>query len=193
MRIYYSRSNEVEDNKYLPLIYTFMDNLPEYNNKEHVLTAHKRGNVYNPELVDLADLIIVAVPKEGTNFNPYFLSSFIAKGCYTEIMSALEASKPVLLLSKFTSSDYFVQRITKSDISLGNVANWKTGYAKIFHRDRVCNPESKQYLQAHIDSRAEIDRIMLMMMTGLFKKESIRDEVESIISIDQEEDEILLF
>lgn len=124
MKIYYSRSNEVDDSKVLPHINSILDVIQKYTGKRPKLTMHKRGRDYNPELVDEADFVIVGVDDMKSR------TAEIAKGCYTEIIKARELSKSVFVVHT-KKNVTGIEWVAGRDCVLTNEAIWQKGYARI--------------------------------------------------------------
>lgn len=131
MRIYYSRSNEVEDGVYNPLLQDFIMELPEQLRKHVLLTKYDRnGGGYDPELLEKADLVIVGIKEYEKNLAYYD----IAKGCASEIEKASKLDIPVLLLHTGKHDDQKVmmlQSITYDNVTIRDHTNWQIGYADL--------------------------------------------------------------
>lgn len=123
MKIYYSRSNEVDDAYIIPHITEFIENLPNRNKINVELTSHERGTTYTSDKLLAADLVIVGT----RDMDAY---PWIAKGCYTEIENALNHNIPVLVLSIIDGLP-FIQVITTTDLILRDDNNWNIGYGTI--------------------------------------------------------------
>lgn len=117
MKIYYSRSNNVDDSAMDVHIGTFIQNLPEELRSTVELTKYRRGSTYSPQQLDEADLVLVGMP----NMND---TSYIGKGCHSEIERAFKANKPVLVITQSRNSDE------------GGIAQtFSIGDVEILHRD----------------------------------------------------------
>lgn len=127
MKIYYSRSNEVEDAYILPHITEFIENLPNRNKINVELTSYERGRTYTSDKLLAADLVIVGT--RDMDDDPQ-----IAKGCYTEIENALNHNIPVLVLSIIDGLP-FIQVITTPDLILRDDNTWNIGYGEIILHD----------------------------------------------------------
>jgi hypothetical protein len=110
MKIYYSRSNDVEDTLTLPHIYAFIEALKKITNVKDVsLTYHTRNSSYKPQLLEESDLVIVGFPDMDIN-------SYIGKGCATEIKNALDRNIPVYTVSYGDISDeILIEKITSAE------------------------------------------------------------------------------
>jgi len=171
MKIYYSRSNEVDDSKVLPLITQLIENLPNYGEKVHKLTYHKIGSTYKPELVDEADIIIVG----SINENGHIRRNSIAKGCFSELERAFNKNKPVLIIKEDDHRIPFVQNILSSDISIKNKNNWGLGYGEICNYDSHARPtgNGEGSYTSRINIWHAVDIFMCNIMSNLNRFTSI--------------------
>ena len=125
MNIYYSRSNEVEDHKIDPLLEMFCQNLPNKARTELVLMKHRRGSTYDPDILDGADLVLVGVTDLDSSLPE------IAKGCYSEILRALNLNIPVAVFFDDEELGICIQTITTPDIKVQDVGTYQLGYARL--------------------------------------------------------------
>ena len=169
MKIYYSRSNEVEDEKVLPLIAQFISNLPNYGGTPHELTYHKRGSIYNSELVNEADIIIVGISEEYVgNVNRVE----VGKGCFTECGNAFGMGKPVLVIKNDTDNNKpFIQNVKPRDFKVKNEHTWQIGYGTINiytkYYDRGISIHENSCYDSYIDSSLEVHTFMMNVMPKL--------------------------
>ena len=122
MNIYYSRSNEVKDCRIDPLLEMFYQNLP---NKKVMLTKHKRGDSYDPSLLDKADLVLVGT----TDLQDTYPE--IAKGCYSELHRAFEAGIPVAVFWEDGEHGICLQTVRDCDVETFNTDTYQLGYGHI--------------------------------------------------------------
>jgi len=156
----------VDDAERRPLIAQFIANLPKYDGSEHILSEHQKGGTYKPQLVEEADLIIVAVANEVSNYVD------IAKGCYSEIQSAFAAGIPVVVIGTFGNTKPFMQTIKKGDLRIQNEDVWQVGYAQIniYNTTGGLNVGDKA---GEIDSEAKVDTFVTSFMTDLLNKKAV--------------------
>lgn len=153
MKIYYSRSNEVDDEKIRPLITQFIENLP--NNTAVELTEYKRGSTYNPELVSNADIVIVGITADTPNYVG------VAKGCYEEMLRAFESNKTVLVIGKHDKGRPFIQTVCETDLSIENQNTWRLGYGKVHIFNENCRVNSgSDGITGFIDNDSDVSRFI---------------------------------
>lgn len=186
-KIYYSRSNGVNDSEMGIHLQDFIEHLPAKIRKNIILTRHQRGKMYDSTPLEEADLVIVGTK----NFlKPYDVTS-IGKGCFSEIEKAEENDIPVLLITKDLKTDkVFLQKITGADVteldeddddtSWANFAEI-THFAKFSDCEDIDEDEIDEDIYnpygsyaAHTDNSEEIESLLRMLYdTGDIKKFTI--------------------
>ena len=133
MKIYYSRSNEVDDKEFGVHLDTFLKAIGRVYTDKITITQHNRKlKTYKPELVEQADIVVV-----GTTGNIEDNVPSIAKGCYSEIMRAIELGIPVFGLSKesydtnYNPRGLYAQLMKTQDVVMLNEACWQIGHAHL--------------------------------------------------------------
>ena len=120
--IYYSRSNDVEDLNNEINIRIFINLLAVETSKRHGFIKHKRGTVYSIENFKKADIVIVAVKD---------YDRVIGRGCYGEIIMALNLKKPVFLLSEEQRGNIYLFELNKEHLQI--LSDDFKEYARIHH------------------------------------------------------------
>lgn len=140
MKIYYSRSKNVNDASINPLIGDFIQALPDHIRPNVELSKHDMGSSYDSSKLKNADLVIVGLNEETTS---------IGKGCYSELKEAFDLGIPVLCMKE--SLDY-AQTINEDDIYLEDVNDW-TNYAGLGIFDHEDDLSQDSILYVHLPSQ----------------------------------------
>lgn len=162
-KIYYSRSNNVNDFDAGVHIETLIRNLPIGMDKIE-LSRHTRGGIYDRKLLDDADLVIVVANAEKDT------SMYIGKGCYSEIQRATENDIPIFLIVKdLKTKKMFVQKITFDDIEEHDTDDWEK-YGEIFYYNNIydcpdmdeedIDPDHYTNHGAVIDDQSQLELLM---------------------------------
>jgi len=120
--IYYSRSNDVEDLNNEAYIRKFINYLAVETGEGCSFTRHARGTIYSVEKFKKADIVIVAVKD---------YDRVIGRGCYGEIIMALNLKKPVFLLSEEQRGNIYLFELNKQHLQI--LSDDFKEYARIHH------------------------------------------------------------
>lgn len=127
MKIYFSRSKEVDDGIYQGPLQKLVTSISHTLNTRNVnYDMHPKGSDYSPDRLLSSDLVVVGVRDFDDGKSPK-----VAKGCYTEIMEALKAGIPVVMLGRFSSDEWFIQEIKHQDLNIKDDSNWSLGYGTV--------------------------------------------------------------
>jgi len=158
MKVYYSRSNEVNDSIILPQIEELLNNMPiaRHNIK---LSMYKRGSTYTSKDLDEADLVIVGLSNSLNNAK-------IARGTYTEIESAINNDQAVIVLGedKYTNKIFFQNLYQKgSELYKDNPRQFTVGYGHInlFNTCNSVGNDGREHVGAFIDSPTKIKKAFI--------------------------------
>lgn len=182
MKVYYSRSNEVNDARVRPQLLELIYSLPYYGNYDIELLEHKRGSQYNPELLNQSDVVVVGLA------DAYDPEPEVGRGCYEEILSALEQNKPVLLLVG-DEDDLMVGSHSLTVMPFSNVgclhktgqSSWGLGYAYLeLHHEYV-----------YVGDKRGVHNLLQRYYEGLFFK-NVPDSVLGNPDDDHNEDLLLI-
>lgn len=186
MKIYYSRSNDVDDSEMNVHIGTFIQNLPNDLRSNITLLKHDREEAYDSQKVSSADLVIVGLKDMSDE-------SRVGKGCYSEVQSALRFNIPVLVFTKTNGNNPQVlfQNIKLDDVRLHNEGeDWKQyGY---FHLYDSCSNDiypstvNDRCFVSYISSQFEIECAMrkLGLSSSTEAESKLTYDFDDIVSFD---------